>query len=164
MPIKITSIQNAPKHYEWAKYVISTMMEKKRIQFAGRDKHLILRFDDTEIEGEADSPQPWHMERLFQWLGDKNATLDDNLLFHCHAGISRSTATAWSTLVWLKVPIEDAFQMVVQGADANIWPNLLVIENADMVLGLNGEFLKFAKEIDDKIKDERRFRIYGSLQ
>jgi hypothetical protein len=71
---------------------------------------------------------------------------------------------AWSTLVWLKVPIEDAFQMVVAGADAQIWPNLLVIENADMVLGLNGEFLKFAKEMDQKIQDERRFRIYGSLQ
>jgi predicted protein tyrosine phosphatase len=164
MPVKITSVQNAPKHYDWARLVVSTMMGKKRIQFAGRDKHLILGFEDTEIEGEKDAPQPWHMQRAFQWLEKHNASLEDNLLFHCYAGISRSTAMAWSTLVWLKVPIEDAFQIVVAGADAQIWPNLLVIENADRVLGLNGEFLKFAKEMDQRIKDERRFGIYGSLQ
>jgi predicted protein tyrosine phosphatase len=161
MPVKITSLQNAPKHYDWADFVVSTLEFRRLIQGAGKHRHLILSFEDTELEHEQDAPQMWHVERAFRWLEERGATSDSKLLFHCHAGVSRSSAMAWSSLVSLGVPIDDAFQMIVQGADARIWPNLLIIRHADAILGKNGDFVKFAEEMDAKIRSERNYGIYG---
>jgi predicted protein tyrosine phosphatase len=163
MGLKITSLEKAPQHYEWASYVVSTIDPSKRVGYAGKGKHLVLHFEDTEQEFELRSPQPWHVQRLFQWFEERQVTLNDNLLFHCHAGVSRSTAMAWSALLWMKIPIEDAFQQVVAGADNRVWPNLLILSYTDHILQLDGALNQFALEMDKKIHSERTYGIYGGM-
>lgn len=163
MGIRVTSLEKAPQLYDWADYVISTVDPKKHVEYAGKGKHLVLHFEDTEQEFQLRSPQLWHVERLFQWLEEREVTPNTNLLFHCHAGVSRSTAMAWSALLRIGVSIEDAFQLVVANADNRIWPNLLILKHADELLKMEGALTQFALQMDEKIRQERTYGIYGGL-
>lgn len=163
MSIRVTSIQSAPSHYGWATCVVSTIDPGSRVKLSENSPHLILKFADTEDDYNPHAPQMWHVQRMFQWLGDHNITAEDNLLFHCFAGISRSSAMAWSALLSLGVPIEEAFQLTVRGAENSIWPNTLILSHTDAILGMGGALVDFALKKDKEIAAERHFGIYGGL-
>lgn len=86
----------------------------------------------------------------------KTFTDDDNVLIHCHAGISRSTAIAILVLVQHGMSIEDAFDHVYEIRDC-MSPNSLLIEFGDCLLDCDGELAHHYYEwIDkEKIKYER---------
>jgi predicted protein tyrosine phosphatase len=70
------------------------------------------------------------------------------LLVHCHAGISRSTAAASLILMQANPhwPASAALEAVA-ALRPQAWPNLLILEYGDALLGRNGEIVAAAGAI-----------------
>jgi predicted protein tyrosine phosphatase len=70
-----------------------------------------------------------------------------HLLVHCHAGISRSTASMMLILAQARpdVPARDIVSHVVD-IRARAWPNLRILELGDKLLGRKGDLVAAARE------------------
>jgi predicted protein tyrosine phosphatase len=70
-----------------------------------------------------------------------------HLLVHCHAGISRSTASMMLILAQARpdVPARDIIAQVVK-IRPRAWPNLRILEFGDALLGRGGEIVAAAHE------------------
>lgn len=55
--------------------------------------HQFLNFNDICKPGVAGGPEASHVRQIMRFAG--SIWEDDRVLFHCHAGLSRSTAAAW---------------------------------------------------------------------
>ena len=93
--------------------------------------------------------------QIIRWAKLHHISAEDNVLVHCHAGISRSSAIAWVLKVMQGEDYHSAFSSL-QRARPEIWPNLLVIQMADRVLNLGGTFSVIAADMDEQIRDERQ--------
>jgi len=73
---------------------------------------------------------------------------DAHLLVHCHAGISRSTASM-ALILAQGLPGLSARQVLqeVMHIRPKAWPNLRIIELGDALLSRNGEMIAAAMEI-----------------
>ena len=117
----------------------------------GVHEKLELRFHDV-IEEEAGTapPQKEDVVRLLEFGRDLMAEPpeDAHLLVHCHAGISRSTA---SMALILAQGLRDlSARQVLQEVlriRPKAWPNLRIIELGDALLSQNGEMIAAAIEI-----------------
>ena len=112
-------------------------------------RRLILRFDDV-IEAQPDQIAPTRedVERLLVFGREVGETPEAHLLVHCRAGVSRSTAAAALILMqahpdW---PASAALDEVA-AIRPRAWPNLLILEFGDAVLGRNGEIVAAAGAI-----------------
>jgi len=109
----------------------------------GPHKRLTLRFDDV-IEPRADviPPEPHHIEALLEFGKGLAAAIDDplsHLLVHCHAGISRSTASMTILLAEARPDTEeDAIFAHIREIRPQAWPNSRMIALADARLGRQG--------------------------
>jgi predicted protein tyrosine phosphatase len=114
-----------------------------RLHPPDRDR-LVLRFNDSEA-GIENGPTPVHVETVLAFLDQSvfsTAAPGERLFIHCHAGASRSTATAYLALVR---------QHGIGGAEAAFaellritvkpWPNRRLVEFADAHLGAGGRLL-----------------------
>jgi predicted protein tyrosine phosphatase len=114
-------------------------------EFAAFAPHqrLILRFHDV-IEPQPDQIAPTRndVERLLDFGREVSETPDAHLLVHCRAGVSRSTAAA--ALILMQANPEWSASAAL-GAVAAIrpraWPNLLILELGEVLLGRNGEIV-----------------------
>lgn len=98
-------------------------------------------FDDT---GDASSPRACTehtIRRLLNIYGQIQP--DQNILFHCFAGVSRSTAAAFIWLVHLGVSYEEAYQLIVTTRGPFVCPNQLMVKLADSLMGHKGKMTKF---------------------
>ncbi len=108
----------------------------------GEHAKIELRFHDIidETPGML-APQPEDIERILQLGRDLQAEpgATRNLLVHCHAGISRSTA-AMILVLAQALPDQPADAIVgrVHDLREKAWPNLRMIEMGDRVLGRGG--------------------------
>ena len=70
-----------------------------------------------------------------------------HLLVHCHAGISRSTASMMLILAQARpdLPARDVIEQVVK-IRSRAWPNLRILEYGDALLGREGEIIAAAHE------------------
>lgn len=104
---------------------------------------LALRFHDV-IEPRPDSlaPQRADVERLLAFGRELVGASDPHLLIHCHAGVSRSTASAALILAqaWPDRPAGAALDAVA-AIRPRAWPNLRILEFGDALLGRNGEIV-----------------------
>lgn len=105
----------------------------------------LLRYIDREVEREQ-SPLPAHVETKLAAIERAIAALDRapvRLFVHCHAGASRSTATAYLALARQYGPAEAeaAFAELLRITNKP-WPNRRVIEFGDALLGGQGRLLK----------------------
>jgi predicted protein tyrosine phosphatase len=106
-------------------------------------RRLVLRFHDV-IEPLPDQIAPTRadVERLLDFGREVGETPDAHLLVHCRAGVSRSTAAA--TLIMMQAnpdwPASAALE-VVAALRPRAWPNLLMLEFGDALLGRNGEIV-----------------------
>ena len=77
-----------------------------------------------------------------------------HLLVHCHAGISRSTASMMLILAQARpdVAARDIVSQVVQ-IRPRAWPNLRILEFGDTMLGRKGELVTAAHE---------RYRVFAA--
>lgn len=106
----------------------------------GEHERLELRFHDI-IEPADDEvvPEEAHVAELLAFGRDLDAEAGAHLLVHCHAGISRSTASMALILAQARpdAPAADVFAEVLR-IRAKAWPNLRMIEMGDALLGRGG--------------------------
>lgn len=98
-------------------------------------------FDDTGDVRNQRAPQEQNIQRLLNVYATTRA--DQNILFHCFAGVSRSTAAAFIWLVYHGVSYADAYQMIVAARGPFVCPNQLMVKHADQLMDKNGEMSAF---------------------
>jgi predicted protein tyrosine phosphatase len=128
----------------------------------GEHRKLELRFDDIieETPGKR-APSPGDVEQILAFgrdlLAEPSPTA--HLLVHCHAGISRSTASM-ALLIAQALPEESAEGVLamVHGIREKAWPNLRLIELGDAMLGRQGTLIA-AAHAHYRLQLERRPHI-----
>ncbi len=114
----------------------------------GEHERLELRFNDVIEETPGmEAPQPEHVEALLAFGRDLMAEprADAHLLVHCHAGISRSSASM--TLILAQgLPDRSAVEIIeeVLRIRSKAWPNLRIVEIGDAMLGRGGTLVEAA--------------------
>lgn len=106
-----------------------------------------LEFDDIDIAEDVFAPKEHDIQRLINFL--QTIPEDANVLIHCFAGISRSTATAL-VLLMIKNNFNGAIaKQNLLAIRPQAIPNKLICSLADKILGLSGHnsCLEVAKEI-----------------
>lgn len=109
-------------------------------------KRLTLRFDDVIAPGPGLSlPERHHVEALLEFGKGLASAIDDplnHLLVHCHAGISRSTASMSILLAEARPETdEDAVFAHVREIRPQAWPNSRMIAIGDELLGRGGRLV-----------------------
>ena len=125
--------------------------------FAGFSPHrrLALRFHDIiETRPNCLAPQQADVERLLAFGHELIEGLPAHLLIHCHAGVSRSTASAALILAQSRPdrPAREALEAVSQ-IRPRAWPNLRILEFGDELLGRNGEIVAAVAAIYRRVLD-----------
>lgn len=96
------------------------------------------------------APERWDVDLLLAFgrglAGPHGAGSAPHLLVHCHAGLSRSTASAILLLAqhYPDRPADEAVAQVVR-VRPRAWPNLRILEIGDAVLGRGGEIVVAAR-------------------
>jgi len=145
--ITICGISELPEHSEVGiSHVLSILDPQWPVPDAfgtfGEHARLELRFHDIieETPGMV-LPRREHVEQVLAFGRDMLAEPSGqaNLLVHCHAGISRSTASMLLILAQAlpQVSAETLAAEVLRIRD-KAWPNLRIIEMGDAVLGRAG--------------------------
>ncbi len=94
-------------------------------------------FDDTGDIG----PQLWHVEKVIDFAGQVQHE-EGNLVVHCEAGISRSSAAALTVFAtWLGAGKEQEAVDRTYAAQPDAWPNSQFVELADKLLGHDGALI-----------------------
>ncbi len=128
----------------------------------GEHVKLELRFHDIidETPGML-APQPEHVERILA-LGRSllaEPAPAAHLLVHCHAGISRSTASMVLILAQaLPGQTADTVVSLVHDIREKAWPNLRLIEIGDAMLGRGGALVAATHALH-RLQIERRPHI-----
>ncbi len=118
--------------------------------FAAHDR-LELRFNDI-IDEQPDMlcPRREHVESLLQFAQQLlDEPRDDlHLLVHCHAGFSRSTASAILILAQARpdLPAAALIQELLR-IRPRVWPNLRIIELGDELLRRHGELIAATRHL-----------------
>jgi predicted protein tyrosine phosphatase len=104
----------------------------------GEGQHLRLTFHDVTADAPGlEGPKMGDAERLVQFIRawDRSAPM----LIHCWAGISRSTASAFTAMCLLR-PDEHEEELAFELRDASpsATPNRLIISQVDQLLGRKG--------------------------
>jgi predicted protein tyrosine phosphatase len=106
-------------------------------------RRLALRFNDIiEPEPGRLAPARADVERLLSFGRELIGAPDPHLLIHCHAGVSRSTASAALILAqaWPDRPASAVLE-AVSVIRPRAWPNLRILEFGDALLGRDGEIV-----------------------
>ena len=105
------------------------------------ENRIVFRFDDATVPGAGRiHPASTDIGKLVEWSRSLTDSQVKHLLVHCHAGISRSTAAA-AIIVADKNPGRETeiFKMIDRIRPRN-WPNSMMIDLADQLLGCGGAF------------------------
>lgn len=117
----------------------------------GEHEKLELRFHDViEDRPGMAGPQPIHVEQLLAFGRglDREPKPEAHLLVHCHAGVSRSSASMALLIAQAMpdCPGRDIFAEILR-IRPQIWPNLRIVEMGDAALGRNGDLIAAAHGI-----------------
>ena len=130
----------------------------------GEHAKLELRFHDIIDEDRADmiAPQQQHVAELLTF---GRGLLEEPqshrlLLVHCHAGVSRSTASAALILAQAvpDVPADRIFAEVLR-IRPQAWPNLRIVELGDAALNRRGALVAAAAGIYRTQLDARQYLV-----
>lgn len=115
------------------------------------DNHLILHFHDIEEEDKGFiTPTREHIDKILSFTS--GITDADDVLVHCMAGISRSTAVAIGVCCQHGMTPAEALAHVRATREPSlkkgymVLPNRLIISYFDDALGLNGDLNKVVAE------------------
>ncbi len=106
----------------------------------GEHAKLELRFHDViEPTRDVTAPGEADVRAILAFGRDLQAEAASRLLVHCHAGISRSTASMALILAQAQpsLPAEALMQGIL-GIREKAWPNLRILEIGDAMLGRDG--------------------------
>ena len=112
-----------------------------------RGRHLKLTFHDIVAEADGfTAPRLSDAEKLLGFL--KSWDRGQPMLIHCWAGISRSTAAAYTAMCLFK-PRADEEELAwdLREASPSATPNRLIVSYADRLLGRDGRMLKAIERI-----------------
>lgn len=101
-----------------------------------------LEFDDLGHVCDI-GPQKQHVEKLIEIADSLIARKEDvRVLYHCHAGISRSTAGLFILLVRGGATYQQAYDniLAIRGV---LSPNILIVKHADILMNQDGKMLDF---------------------
>ena len=112
-----------------------------------RDDHLVLSMNDiVEEQPDMTPPGESHVRALLNFARswDRQAPL----VIHCFAGISRSTAAAYSVAAAL-APNRDEVELAatLRGLSPSATPNIRLISIADRLLGREGRMIAAVESI-----------------
>lgn len=132
--------------------VLTSGPEQSEVNF-GLDNHRVWTFHDTSHI--RTGPQLYQVEEMVFWGAEQ-----EDLLVHCHAGMSRSTATAWGVAIARGL---DAYDSLVALREAHPFdytdqekrwfcPNSLLVEHLQVVFN-DPRLMDIRYEV---LKDDRR--------
>lgn len=98
-------------------------------------------FDDTGDATRANAVTMAAIQRLLAIY--RQTTPENRLLFHCYAGVSRSSAAAFLWLVHHGASYEESYQAIVTARGPFVCPNQLMVSLADKAMGRGGEMERF---------------------
>ncbi|WP_284946868.1 tyrosine phosphatase family protein [Acidisoma cladoniae] len=133
----------------------------------GEHEKLELRFDDIvdETPGKL-APQAAHVEQLLAF--GRNLMTEPksraHLLVHCHAGISRSTASMALILAQAMPDLSaEGILAMVHGIREKAWPNIRLMEVGDASLGRQGTLVAATSALH-RLQMERRPHIAAFME
>ena len=102
---------------------------------------LVMRFRDSEA-GVDGGPSESHVAAMLAMIERAVLAPSGRLFIHCHAGASRSTATAYAALVRRDgvARAEESFADLLRLTNKP-WPNRSIVGHADDLLGAGGRML-----------------------
>ena len=107
---------------------------------APRAELLFSFFADTYVPNHPEAPRLRDVKRILDFT--KELPVKAKVLVHCHAGVSRSTATAYAILCQHTSPGTEMENLLhIQSLREWAYPNRLIIELADKVLKRKGGML-----------------------
>jgi predicted protein tyrosine phosphatase len=139
-----------PEYLPWATHLVSIWSpgSRKELPFFPLPEGQILRVDFDDIENKqgqhphsAHSLTPPSSQDLAGIIAfGKKLPHDARLLLHCQAGISRSTAAAF-TILCAREPEISARRLLIKvwRKRPHCWPNQLMVDYADELLQRQGE-------------------------
>jgi len=101
----------------------------------------VVQFDDT-TNGDF-APTTEDIEKILEF--GRVVTPSDQILVHCHGGVSRSTATAIVLQVQQGATPEEAIRATGQ-VRPQMWPNELITDLADPLLNMEGRLAKAVRD------------------
>ena len=121
--------------------VISDGTPVERPETISEDNHLFLGFDDILAPlPDFRPPEVHHVEAILGFA--ERWPREDPMVVHCWAGVSRSTASAFSIVCMLHPDEpEDRIAHRLRKASPTATPNRLIVRYADHILGRNGRML-----------------------
>ncbi len=133
-----------------AKHVISILgPETPHRDFTGidADQHLRLTFNDINAETPGlIPPNSTDAAKLVSFI--QNWDRKSPMLIHCWAGISRSTASAFTALCVLRPNADElALAQELREASPSATPNRLITYQVDQLLGRHGRMLEAVESI-----------------
>ena len=123
----------------------------------GEHERIELRFHDNVVERPGEiSPTRADVEQVLAFGRKLQAEPSASLLVHCHAGISRSTASMVLILAQA-LPERSAEEIVamVHGIREKAWPNIRIIEMGDSLLGRGGTLIAAVTALHAKQLEKR---------
>jgi predicted protein tyrosine phosphatase len=126
----------------------------------GQDRHLRLTLHDIETPAEGFvAPQAHHVEALVAFAGQWRR--EQPLLIHCFAGISRSTAAAYTVMCALAGDgSEDRLARELRTHSPQATPNRRIVALADDLLSRRGRMVDAIAAIG-RGEDAMEGRIFG---
>ena len=111
------------------------------------DRHLRLHIHDISIPLEGFvAPAEEHVMRLIDFVLDWGG--QGPMVVHCWAGISRSTAAAYTALCAVNPDVsEELIAARLRQASPTAFPNRLIIQLADRALGRRGRMIRAVEAI-----------------
>lgn len=112
-----------------------------------RERHLRLGVNDVvDVEAGDNPPAARHIEDLLAFARDWSG--EDPILVHCWAGISRSTAATFIILCdRMGRGSELHIAKAIRNRAPHAYPNALLVEHADALLGRQGRMIEAVKSI-----------------
>lgn len=146
LDIELPVICNIEEAEKWAKdfkSILTVGPRKEEVKWGHKD-HAVFTFSDTTLGSGA--PTLDAVETALDWAQDR-----EDLLVHCHAGISRSTSMAWGISIARGADPLEAFLTLKQAQPQEPhWyssnktiqrafaPNRLIVQHLEKILGING--------------------------
>ncbi len=137
-----------------ARHIVTLLRLTDRVErprHIAPQNHLVLAVDDISepIEGYT-LPGQEHVTRLIEFVGQWDRTAP--LVVHCFAGISRSTAAAFTAACVLN-PQRDELQIAraIRQASPTAYPNPRIVAVADKLLGRRGRMVRAIQSIGPAI-------------
>lgn len=158
MIIQVCGVDELPIYLPRATHVVSIFSQGFRDELPiirhAVSRVLELDFDDIDEPriidhgsyGKQYPPTKKHIQHLIKFI--KGIGAPAKLLFHCHAGISRSTAAALVAIcINHKTGTPEQWMEMLLTIRPGACPNSLMLKYADELMGLDGELKKVGRLI-----------------